>query len=277
MNKATYWNGQEEFPTMASFWTGTEEASAEISAMPTGYTSVASMLTAEPFYVAHRGGSVDWPEMSLRGQTESVSRGVGALEISLSRSSDGVWFGLHDETFNRTASMTNTPLPATLTWEQINNTYPNKGDRYYTLQELIEPWSDSHVFLIDPKYNFQRFANELGPLIKTLVPASRVVIKYFGDNNNLANAAKAQGFTTWGYFYGDNIASGVFEQKQAAWDILGLDYTATQEQWDIVLAKGKPVIGHICPTNTAVNTALAKGAHGVMVSGIKSRFGVAGL
>src|SRR4051794_19658877 len=42
---------------------------------------VPDLLRARPFYVAHRGGSSDWPECSLLAYRESVARGVDALEI----------------------------------------------------------------------------------------------------------------------------------------------------------------------------------------------------
>src|SRR4051794_28007721 len=67
---------------------------------------VPDLLRTRPFYVAHRGGSDDWPECSLLAYRESVARGVDALEMPLARSQDGVWFGLHDETLDRTSGTT---------------------------------------------------------------------------------------------------------------------------------------------------------------------------
>jgi glycerophosphoryl diester phosphodiesterase len=55
-----------------------------------------SLLDTRPFYVAHRGGSADWPEQSMLAYRSAVACGVDALEVSLARSADGVWFGLHD-------------------------------------------------------------------------------------------------------------------------------------------------------------------------------------
>lgn len=64
------------------------------------------MLSQPMFYVAHRGGSREWPEMSLHAYTQAGFWGVGALEVSLARTSDGVWFGLHDADINRTSGTT---------------------------------------------------------------------------------------------------------------------------------------------------------------------------
>jgi lysyl-tRNA synthetase class I len=50
--------------------------------------------------------------------------------------------------------------------------------------------------------------------------------------------------------------------------MIGMDYTASQAVWDEALALGKPVIGHIAPSQSAYNTAMSKGASGVQVSGV---------
>ena len=66
--------------------------------------SIDAMLAAEDgFYWAHRGGSASFPEHSLHAYTQSVLRGFGSLEISLNRTADGVWFGLHDANLDRTS------------------------------------------------------------------------------------------------------------------------------------------------------------------------------
>ena len=270
------WDGAAEKDTAHTLWDGSAEKAATVAAMPTGYASVADMLAKPPFFVAHRGGSLNWPEMSLRGMTESVARGVGALEISLARTLDGVWFGMHDENFDRTAGKTGTPKASAVNWADVNKNYGNGSDRYYTLQELMGPWRTSHVFFIDPKYAGSR-TSELFALIKTLVPASRVVIKYYGDNANLAAQAKAQGFQTWGYFYPADVDSGMFNTYKGSWDILGMSYDAAASYWNTLLAAGKPVIGHICPNASAVNIARTKGASGLMVSGIREAISQDGL
>lgn len=269
------WDGSKEVDGTPTYWNGEEEFQATVSAMPYGYQSVTAMLAAKPFFVAHRGGSVDWPEMSLRGMTESVSRGVGCLEVSLARTTDGVWFGMHDETFARTAGLATAPKGSEVTWAQVQ-TYKNGNDRYYTLQELVKPWAKTHTFFIDPKYQHTRMA-ELVPLLNSLVEPSRVVIKYFGDNTRLAGEAKAAGYKSWGYFYAGDFDNGMFDRCKGAWDFLGISYDAAQTYWTRILAEGKPVLGHIAPTAAAVTMALNKGASGVMVSGVKSQFGAAGL
>ena len=77
------------------------------------------LLASRPFYVAHRGGSADWPECSMEAYARSVDAGVDALEIPVARSADGVWFGLHDATLDRTSGTTGF-VAAEHTWAEIS-------------------------------------------------------------------------------------------------------------------------------------------------------------
>ena len=45
--------------------TDTLSVPAEVRPFPDGYATVTQMLADTPFYLAHRGGSANWPEMSL--------------------------------------------------------------------------------------------------------------------------------------------------------------------------------------------------------------------
>lgn len=266
----TIWDGTQEVDAITSVWDGTENA-ATVAMMPWGYASASAMIASAPFFVAHRGGSVDWAEMSVRGMTESAARGVGALEVSLGRTSDGVWFGLHDDTLDRTSGLTGLPKVSTMTWAQVQ-TYKNGNDRYYTLEELVKPWAKSHVIFIDPKYDHNRMA-ELVPKLNALISPSRVVIKFYGDNARLANDARAAGYKSWGYFYAADFDSGMYEKNKGNWDLLGLPYDAATVYWDTIKLQNKPILAHIAPSRAAVDMALSKGAAGVMVSGITSAFG----
>src|SRR5690606_20228160 len=123
--------------------------------MDEGYASIDEMLGTDPFYVAHRGGSVDWDEMTLRAYTNSVAWGAKALEVSVARTSDGVYFGLHDEYLDRTSlgNPSGTTLnPKTLTWAQVQSYDVFGREPYMRLEELTELYGDSHILFIDPKY-----------------------------------------------------------------------------------------------------------------------------
>ena len=248
-----------------------------------GYSSTAAMLTQKPFYWAHRGGSVSYPEHSLFAFTQSALHGFGALEMSLNRSSDGIWFGLHDANLTRVTGGASTADPSTLTWEQIQQYQTVTGatgapQPFCRLEELVKAYGASHVLVLDAKY----LANEAGmneacDLIEGyyalhhpgVVWTEKVVWKAFYTTAPTAIVARQRGCLSWGYLYERNLANDAnWATKASAWDLLGLEYTDSQQTWDQVKALGKPIVGHICPNQAAVDAALAKGASGVQCSGV---------
>jgi len=248
----------------------------EIRAIPTGYASVSAMLASSPFYIAHHGGSADWPEMSLYAYSQAAFWGVGALEISLQRTSDGVWFGLHDDTLDRTSGTTGFTA-ADHTWAEVqayqitaaltNN--PSQPSRpYMELGELLDAYYQTHILLVDPK-NAVAYMDELLDIMDAQpgTPTDRFVAKYYGVVSAWPAAARARGYKTWGYFY--QVDSANFATYQGNWDILGMDYNADQATWTAIQSYGKPVIAHTIPDGSAMNTALNYGASGMMVSGLQ--------
>lgn len=242
-----------------------------------GYSSVTAMLASNPFYVAHRGGSRDFPEMSKYAYGQTALRGYGALELSLGRTSDGVWFGLHDADINRTSGTTGLGAASTMTWAQVqsyqilgsaapnNTTQPNRP--YMRFEELLELYYPSHVLFIDIKYA-NAYVSEFITMINALpgTPQDHIVGKAFGVGSSFPNAMHAAGYKTWGYFYQADVPTNL-ANYQSYWDILGMDYNANSTAWIAVTGYGKPVIGHICPSVAAKNTAIAYGAVGLMCSG----------
>ena len=250
-----------------------------IVAIKPGYSSVTAMLASTPFYIAHRGGGVSWPEMSLYAYTHSIIKGYKALELSLARTSDGVWFGLHDATLDRTSGVTGVTASAK-TWAQIQ-TYqilgstatgdPSQPNRpYMRWEEIIAAYYPSHVIFVDPKAALA-FKSELMAMMNALpgTPQNHLICKYFGveggtGNTGWAKLAADNGYHRWGYFYQADSAN--FATYQGRWDILGMDSGADQATWNTMLTYGKPVIGHTISDQTAATSALTKGANGLMVS-----------
>lgn len=256
--------------------TDTRTTPREIRPMPSGYASVAAMLASTPFYIAHRGGSLNWPEMSLHAYTQSVFWGVGALELSLARTSDGVWFGLHDETLDRTSGTTGF-VASEHTWAEVQAHQITAADTtdtsqparpYMRWEELMEAYYNTHVIVVDPKFAVG-FVSELLDLMDAQpgTPTDKFVAKYYGVSSNWATQARNRGYKTWGYFY--QVDSPNFATYEGYWDILGMDYNADQATWTSILSYGKPVIAHTIPHGAAASTALNFGASGMMVSGIQ--------
>lgn len=271
----------EPVPIGAVFVT-TEEApqKLDIGVIRSGYDSITDMTSQDVFYIAHRGGTENWDEMTLRAYTNAAVWGAGALEVSIARTQDDVYFGLHDEYLDRTSlgNAEGTTLnPKTMTWEQVQEYDVFGREPYMRLEEIAEAYGDSHVFFLDPKYivrnnstSRQHFLNK----IKELFPdwQERVIIKlYWSFNSDWGAAAKAAGFTTWGYLWHDDGFSQVTgnQANHSNFDILGFNYEASSGNWTTLASLGKMIIGHVCPDEEAANLALSKGASGIMASGVK--------
>ncbi len=244
-----------------------------------GYSSITAMLAKSFFYASHRGGSRNWPEQSLQGYTQSAIRGYGCLEVSLARSSDGVWFGLHDASLDRTSLGTGggsgtTYVASAMTWADIqtHDMLPAVGSPassthypYATLTQILDAYMQSHILFIDPK-SASSFRAELIAILKARPNwQSRIVAKAVpgSGTNSFLTLARSEGFKTNAMFY--EVDDFLTYHGQA--DILGMEYTASGTTWTSIKSLGKPVMAHVVPNAAGITTAIGLGANGAMVSG----------
>nr|DAS26746.1 MAG TPA: hypothetical protein [Caudoviricetes sp.] len=242
-----------------------QDVPAQMRAMPSGYPSIDAMVAQKGFLVAHRGGSVSWPEMSMRAYTNSVAHGAGALEVSVGRTSDGVWVLAHDQNLKRVdPAAPDTPI-AQMTWAEVRR-YRTSGERILRIEEYLEAYGSSHVTVLDPKYSAQQWAD-----LAAKLPAdakSRVIWKSAGDATWLAAQWRAAGWRCWGYAYAQHASDGSLSKWAPAWDYLGFPWDASALAWKVATSLGKPVWAHICPSKAAYDQGLQNGAVGCMVSGV---------
>jgi Glycerophosphoryl diester phosphodiesterase family len=240
---------------------------------PTPTSTPSATLT-----VAHRGGSRDWPEMSMLGYANSAKLGAQALEISLARTKDGVWFGLHDPTLDRTSGTTGF-VAADHTWQEVSQyritaaqtTNPAQpAQPYLRFEELVDAFAASRVIYVDPKIVPAQHHPELFAMMSR-VPAPTFVAKGYCTATGWAQEATRRGYRTWGYYYAADLHSDphLLETTQSRWTTLGLDYTASPAVWKQVKAYGKPVLAHVVPDAEAAKSALQRGADGIVASGVR--------
>jgi glycerophosphoryl diester phosphodiesterase len=267
------WNGTAEVRSRVTVWDGAQEVPAHYEFAATGnYRSVAHMLQQPRFFWAHRGGSTDYLEHSMYAYDHSVALGYGALEISMSRTVDGVWFGLHDDTLQRTSGVNIDA--STLTWAQVSayqSSLPGKEGSpapYVRLDELVAKYGSSKILLVDPKTEYAFYDELLQETLPSLYasPQERVVVKAFGNGRGLADKATALGYEMWGFYYESSYAANM--QFMDAYTILGMEHNASQAAWDALLALGKPVVAHVCETRAQAEAGFAKGARGVQVGAV---------
>lgn len=251
----------------ASVWVheAPQDVPAQMRVMPPGYPSIDAMVAQHGFLVAHRGGSASWPEMSMRAYTNSVAHGAGALEVSVGRTSDGVWVLAHDQNLKRVdPSAPDTPI-AQMMWAEVQR-YRTDGERILRIEEYLEAYGSSHVTVLDPKYSAQQWADLAARLPSDA--KSRVIWKSAGDATWLAAQWKAAGWRCWGYAYAQHASDGSLSKWAPSWDYLGFPWDAPALAWKVATSFGKPVWAHICPTKAAYDQGLQNGAVGCMVSGV---------
>lgn len=252
---------------------GTISAVTDIKKVHTGFRTVSEMLSNPGFTWAHRGGSANFPEMTLYSYTQSMLIGHGAMEISLARSSDGVWFGHHDETLNRVTGSTENLKPGDLTWSQLQQYTVKNGQQdkpFMSINEFIESYPSPGVVVLDIKYGI-RNASHIDEFFEIChrFPENTVIVKYFYDSVNFAQRASAEGFDTWGYAYPANLSDDPqIMDRLSNWSILGMSTSATQQEWDAVLSLGKPVVGHIAQNLSDYNSGISKGAIGIQCANV---------
>lgn len=215
-------------------------------------------LTAGPMYVAHRGGSADFVEMTAAAYASSVAAGVRALEMSVWRTVDGVWVAHHDQTTGRVCG-TDLDIP-TSTWAQLSVlTSLVGGHPIARALDLLDAYPDQ-VWFVDNKLE-QNITEWLDLLDERSNSTGRFVIKGPYGSGTFA-AGRPRGYCGWAIYYDDEL--GDLEATFAPWDLLGLNYDADSADWATITDTGKPVLGHVCLTLEQVTTAFTQEASGVM-------------
>lgn len=229
--------------------------------VPHGAASVQSLFSgSQPAMIAHRGAAANFPEGSAAGYTGSVVHGAPALEVSCHMTSDGVWFVCHDATLQRIDPSAPSTDVREMTWEEVSQ-YTTMGAPIVRLEEITEAYADTHVLFLDPKNSALNWRSMVDGLDK-----SRVVLKFSGDASWLAQQWKAEGWTTWGYYYDTSIDETWFQDSLTYWDYIGVPI-GTSRLSDFQ-ATGKPMIAHIAYNAEDITAAKALPVVAVMCSDI---------
>lgn len=268
----------------ATVWDGAAEiAVAKIEPVHSGTFVPDLDRTSRVWWMAHRGGSADYQEHSARGYVQSAVAHADVLEFSVGVTSDGVMFGLHDDTLNRTTSGLAANYKANEhTWAEISalvQDLSGRGDARFTtapylrLDDFVAQWSPSHTLMFDPKLLTATQRQALLARIQQIPDYQRRVLgKFYTTGTDRAAEFHGIGVKAWGYSYTADVENGTTARTAGSWDYLGLEHDATAATWASILqiAGGKRVIAHIVPTASAAQAAVAKGARALQVSGVRS-------
>lgn len=265
-----------EYPTMANgtlveyfVWSGTDAISCvSMKAIPYGSRSVEEMLKTPKFFVAHRGGSASWPEHTERAYSQCPIFKCHGLEMSCGQSSDGVWFGCHDQSLSRLVPALTKPVDQH-TWDEIKAAASQTENMPARLDWLIEHYIDSHVLVVDPKYKTGKWKEFLA-VFKGL--ENKIIFKAYGDTQWAFDPIRAKGVKTLGYAYAGDKDKAWYKDWAAGktCDVLSMEYTAPQDIWTALKASGKPLVSHVPSVPESVKMGWDKGADGTICSNPKA-------
>lgn len=113
-------------------------------------------MRTRPVVIAHRGFSGRYPENTLRSFREALKLPVGAVELDVRRTKDGVLVVIHDETVDRTTN--GKGRVRDLTWEEIKSLDAGSwkgsefaGERIPRLEEALELINGQKVVFLEIK------------------------------------------------------------------------------------------------------------------------------
>jgi hypothetical protein len=242
--------------------------------------TTASLTATSPFYIAHRGGGGNWPEMTAYAYEQaSQIPGLQALEISVCLTSDGVLVCSHDPTTERVTGQRHTIADepwsalAELRVSASETTDPRQpAQPFARFEEVFERYIDRFVLFVEPKVSAAE-----APLLRVLSNAyspERIVWKQPLVNNGFT-AAKQAGFSTWAYvldapsFLGQNLSRLASPQHV---DMLGIPVHArpglVRAVSDVAGENGQKTIAWAITSTAERDLALAFGAAGLMTSNV---------
>lgn len=229
-------------------------------------------LASKPFYVAHRLGGTEYPEFTRQGLDASLRAGFKALELSVRRCSTGEFVLIHDWVTARTVPGTdyqiwNTP------WSTLAGLQQASGG-FLRLTDVLDRVGDDIMLAVDHKVTSSKEVGSTGDMESEAAlfdllearfgveNAKRcVIIKHF-IKGGVSRRARERGYKSMCMMYPNEIAGA----DLSMFDVLGMEWSAEQGVWDVLKATGKPLIAHIITTKQQADTALARGATGLMAS-----------
>ncbi|MDF9748645.1 glycerophosphodiester phosphodiesterase family protein [Arthrobacter sp. ES3-54] len=245
--------------------TATLTGSGSLTALKPG--PLDTWLQQPTLYVAHRGGSADWPEETLYAYTQAAAwanAATLALECSVWMSSDGVFVASHDQTTGRIFNGTSYDINVT-PWATLSTLTTKVGGYPIARLDNLLPAFPDRAWFVENKGSsgITAFFN----LLDANGGPARIVAKQPANNITVNAEARNRGYKTWGYYF--DADTPTIAATQSRWDLLGEDYAASAASWAAVKSYGKPVLAHIVDTAPHKTLAASYSPAGYMASGVQ--------
>lgn len=222
---------------------------------------------------AHRGApnTHERAEFSRDTYANALAVGMRALEVSSHRTSDGVWVLSHNATTGEqyTSDLTIASTPWS-TLQTLTRKYGVTTEPMWTLQGILDAYAKKYVLVVENKSyanntEFYNICNAADPT------RTHIVMKFSGDATSSIALGKTNGYTTWGYYFGDAGASTLPTTWSEDMDWVGLSSgptnTTTSQTWfDWCIARDIPLYSHIGRTTADWTTAKAQGSDGMTIN-----------
>jgi len=136
-----------------------------------------SYFGSDPFLAfAHRGGTGNWPENTLRAFQHAVDMGYKYIETDVHLTADGTVIAFHDTKLDRVTDSTG--LISELTWKEVEQARVGGSDPIPLLEEVLEEFPQVNIN-IDPKHD--AVVEPLANLLQKHSALHRVCIGAFSD------------------------------------------------------------------------------------------------
>lgn len=237
--------------------------------------SIDALMSETPFYIAHRGSGMEYPEHTMAAYEAALTSGVKAIEVSVCVTADGVPVCMHDPTLDRTT--TGTGPMADMPYSSLINTVKvdlgsilgqGWADQPMTnLRDVLDRFMGRVVIFLEPK------TNAAIPIVQKMLQdyypnANQSVVWKNYYTNPSFTLMKERGFKIWGY-----VDAGTTDAQMNAVDSLidywGVPSTMTDARKQAVVARGKKVICWEVHRRSQRDVLVGLGVQGMMAAQYK--------
>ncbi|MCZ4097306.1 MULTISPECIES: glycerophosphodiester phosphodiesterase [unclassified Streptomyces] len=238
--------------------------------LPQTSITVDDLISEMPFYIAHRGSGMEYPEHTLMAYESAIAHGAKAIEVSANVTSDGVLVCLHDALLDRTTNSTGSI--ESWTYAAVHNKVrtnagPLLGSGWVEqpltpLRDVLDRFMGRCIIFLEPK------SNAAVPVLKKLLSdfypyANQSVVWKSHISSNTWPWAKAQGFQTWAYL---DVATTNAQMDAIAEniDMWGTPYGMTDARIAEITARRQLAIGWEVHRRSERDRLVGLGVRGMM-------------
>lgn len=228
-------------------------------------------LFARKFVIAHRGSGDNWPEHTLTAYLHASRSGADAIEISVRSTADGVLVCHHDADTRRVTGAEG--LVADIDFSQLKER-PVDARRWLGQSTALEPISslDEVLAALPPEclvFIEDKDGSNSRQLLDVMDAQPRSTERFVWKQWAFAQqvqAARERGYRTWGYFTPDTLDR--IDEVSGLHDALGVPVDASDEQINLLVKTGKPVIAWEVHTRSDRERLRSLGVMGLMCANV---------